>query len=81
MKVLRCTLLFLLCLLLFLPAFSVAEQDDPKDGSLPCTFTAPDETQSYTAHLSDGDPYTTLTLKKKETLRMQYTDQRNRIFS
>ncbi len=71
MKVLRCTLLFLLCLLLFLPAFSVAEQDDPKDGTLPCTFTAPDETQSYTAHLSDDDPYTTLTVKRKETLRME----------
>lgn len=70
MKYVRCSLLTLLSLLLLLPSVSRAEQAAP-DGALPCTYTVPDEVQSYSSYLNDGDPYTTVTLKRKETLRMQ----------
>ena len=71
MKNIRRALLLLLSLLLLLPAVTFAEQTAAPDGTLACTFTGPDEVQSYLWHLSDGSAYTTVTVKRNETLRMQ----------
>ena len=66
----RITLIVLSILLLF-PAAVFGEQEDRETGVLPCTFIAPQEV-TYTEHLSDGDPFTTVTLRKNETLTMQF---------
>ena len=71
MKPVHRSLLLLLSLLLILPAVTFAEQTTQTDGTLLCTFTGPDEVQSYLGHLSDGDVYTTVTIRRGETLRMQ----------
>ena len=63
----------LLALFLLLPNAVSAESENRSDGVLPCSFAAPDEVQSYAAeHLSDGDPFTTVTLHRGETLTMQW---------
>ncbi len=74
MKTIRRSLLLLLSLLLILPAAAFAEQAPVPDGTLTCTFTGPDEVQSYVSHLFDGDTGTTVTIKRGETLRMQIED-------
>lgn len=71
MKIYKRSLLLLLSVILLLPAVSLGETSSGPDGTVPCTFIAPEEVQSYTSHLSDGDPDTTVTLRTGETLTMQ----------
>ena len=74
MKQIRRTILLLLSLLLLLPAVGRGEETPVPDGTLACTFTGPDEVQSYVSYLTDGDTGTTVTIKKGETLRMRIED-------
>lgn len=71
MKFVRRSILLLLTLLLILPSSVFAEQTSAQDGTLSCAFFGPDEVQSYVDHLFDGDPVTTVTLRRGETLRME----------
>ena len=74
MKHIRRCFLLLISVLLLLPAVVRGEETTVPDGTLACTFTGPDEVQSYLWHLTDGDACTTVTIKKRETLRMQFED-------
>ena len=64
-------LLVILILILALPTFAIAEETPVRaEGALPCTYTVPDEVESYVSHLYDGDPFTTVTITSKEQLSM-----------
>lgn len=64
-------LLFLLALVMMLPAFSLAEDTHSRaEGALPCEYTVPDEAKSYVRQLYDNDPLTTVTLRRNEQLIM-----------
>ena len=63
--------LLLISILLLLPSVGHADAPSAREGTLPCTFAAPDEVQPYVSHLSDGDPNTTVTLVRGESLVMR----------
>ncbi len=62
----------ILVVVLLLPAAVQAGTGAPENGILPCTYTAPDDAQSYTAHLCDGNDDTTVTLYRGEQLTMTF---------
>ena len=65
-------LLLIFALLLTLPTLSRAE-DAPAiaEGALPCEYTVPEEVEFYVSHLSDGDPFTTVSLYPDESIEME----------
>ncbi len=75
MKSIKRILLVVLSVIMLLPAAVSAEEPSASEGTLPCTFTAPTEVQSYVSHLQDGDPYTTVTIQKGESLTMQFSGE------
>ncbi len=64
-------LLLFLTLLLSLPAFSVAEQSPAITNGAPCNYTVPAEVEPYVSHFYDGDPFTTVTIRRNESAVMQ----------
>ena len=71
MRDLKRILLAVLILILAIPTVSLAEDTTARaEGALPCTYTVPEEVESYVWHLYDGDPFTTVTIGSKEQLIM-----------
>lgn len=68
--VLKCYLTLLFTLFLLLPAAVQASSDAPESGILSGVYTVPEQAQSYTDHLCDGDARTTLTLYRGEQLSL-----------
>lgn len=74
---------FLICILalLLLPAWAAAETvPSAQEGVLSCSYDGPEETKDYLDHLSDGDPFTTVTLRYGETLSMQIPEGCTQLF-
>ncbi len=65
-------IVFLFILFLIAPAAVHADSGTPENGVLACTYQAPQEAQTYTEHLCDGDPFTTVTLFRGESLTMVF---------
>ena len=52
------------------PEPTSAPTPEPVEGAIPCEYTVPEEVEPYAWHLCDGDPFTTVTLRRSESITM-----------
>ena len=64
----------ILGLLLLLPGHTFSEPSAPPDGVIACAVSGPKAVASYLDHLTDGDPFSTVTLEKRERLTLTLPD-------